>query len=241
MLKISNEDIKDTLIRMQTTDLFQFEQWNAVLPPHRFSLRSRIRFRYLLWRNQNDYLSEKANMPSGPSPVKRYIPVRKLAVIMIAILLAILTFSFSAIAVRNAFELIEKIFPWYSEIRYENPVVQEQNDYVLYELTYIPEGFVLVEEESCHINSSGDVYTYYANGDLSIIFEQENARKMKNNIDTEKTQLISLSIDGKEGYYFSNPEMEVFFWVEGNYYLSISACVDKETLIKIVKGVRVKD
>jgi len=238
MLKISNDDVKRLLMEYGDEEMERIDRLAEVTPPHRFSLRFRIRMRLLLWRMAfKPTLVVSNTKVHGPSPVTRYIPLKRMTIVFIAIILAMIGLCGTAIGVRNAFRLVEKVFPKYSDIRYENPVPQKQEEFELYEFTYIPEGFVLDEKESAFSKFSGVATTYYSNGKCFLVLRQQFADGINFHFNTEDIEMVPMSIEHIEGFYCSNQSINIFAWINGNYCLTVSGNIDQDILSKLVLGV----
>lgn len=141
MQKISESDVKKALFEYYEEEMDKIDEM-AKHTEHKFSLRFGIKMWIFFWKINHDKLRPKQDKP------KRAIPVRRLGTIMVAILLGILALGIAAVAIQNAYKLIERVFPKYSDVHYENPVSQEHGEFVLYEIAELPEGFVKDEENS---------------------------------------------------------------------------------------------
>ena len=229
MQKISKDRLCTALESLQLKELESLER-EAAEYPHRFSMRFQFGMRRLL---------QVPGGQSGPSPVKGHISLSRTGFIFLALFLAVLGMCAAAIAVGNGYRLVEKVFPRYSIIRYENAVSQEHGEYITYEMTYIPDGFKLDKESSIHVASLGETYTCYFKDKEYISMNQEYADRVNTSLNTEDAELVSMTIDGREGYYLSNRDIENFLWVEGEYSFMVIGCgIDKDTLIRIVQGVK---
>ena len=205
--------------------------------PYRFSLQ----FRFQMWRLLNGFVRDGSEERTGPSPVKRYIPLRRAAIVFFAILLSIVGFCASVIGVQNAYRMVEEIFEKYSSVRYENPVSEEHGEFVLYEIARLPDGFVLDEEDSYCNTKSGQASTTYRKEDDYIILEQDYVDNYQWDFNTEDTSLVSMVIGSKEGSYYANKNVEHFFWIEGEYGLLIFTTLDKNELSSLVQETKIVD
>lgn len=239
MQKISDSDLKRALILFHQNEIAGFEE-EAARHPHHFSLRFRLRMRLLLWRvkfGRNSEKTDRGAERTGPAPVKKHIPIRKTALVFLAIFLAAIGFCTAAIAVQNAYRLVEKVFPKYSDIRFENPVSQDHTEFVLYEITEVPEGFVK-DEENCFFHPAMGADTTYFKGNDYIDLNQEYADRAKMRLNTEGTTLVPMRIGERDGYHLSNRGVETFVWIEGQYCFTVCGIIDESTLIEVVKSVK---
>lgn len=233
MQKISESDIKEALFEYYDAEIQRIEK-TGEQSPHRFSLRFKIKMWIFFWKLNHDKPLQK---PSAPF---RSIPMRKLGTIMVAILLGILTLGIAAVAIQNAYKLIERVFPKYSDVHYENPVPQEHGEFVLYEIAELPEGFVKDGGESYFNEKLNKSTACYYKDDIRIVFEQRYADEMKRRINTENVNLIEQTVGGKDGAYNLNQDIETFIWIEEEYGFFISVndrAVSLEELITQVKPV----
>ena len=223
MQQISDSRLREAIIRFHHNEVLKLEE-EAARNPHHFSLRFQLRMKFLLWKTRIKNVFKKTvqdTKHTGPAPIDKYIPMRKIGIVFLAILLAIVGLGTVVIAVQNAYKLIEKVFPKYSEIRYENPVSQEHTEFVLYEITELPEGFEKDEDTSYHDVVLGKAVTFYWNKDDFILLEQDHADELLKRLNTENIILAEMSIDGKEGYYFSNQGVSTFLWTEERKFTTV--------------------
>lgn len=228
MQKISNSEIREAFIEYQIMEAERLQKI-AAESPHRFSLRFHLKMHSLLQKT--------ADVKEGPSPVQRAIPIRKIGIVLIAVLLAVLGLCATAIAVRNAYRLIEKVFPRYSDVRYENPVSEERSEFVLYEVTEVPEGFVK-DEANCYCDPSvGDALTSYQRENEYFVLEQQYADKAKSKLNTENVSLKSFTTGSITGYSFVNKGITYILWIEKEFALLLSGNISEDTLINIAEHV----
>lgn len=225
MQKISDSEIREALIEYQIMEAERLQNI-AAESPHRFSLRFHLKMHSLLQKT--------ANVKEGPSPVQRAIPIRKIGIVLIAVLLAVLGLCATAIAVRNAYRLIERVFPRYSDVRYENPVSQEHGEFVLYEVTEVPEGFVKDETTSYCIPSVGNVLTIYRRDNEYFILEQRYADVAKSRFNTEGVSLKPFTIDSIAGYTYANGDLTNYLWTEKDFVLLLYGNISGAALEDIV-------
>ena len=229
MQKISDSEIREALIEYQIMEAERLQKI-AAESPHRFSLRFHLKMHSLLQKT--------ANVKEGPSPVQRAIPIRKICIVLIAVLLAVLGLCATAIAVRNAYRLIENVFPRYSDVQYENPVSQEHGEFVLYEIAELPEGFVKDEESSYCVSSVGEALTTYWNCSDFIFLHQLYAEDMHRRINTEDIQLEPKEFNGIDGYYYSQNGVSNYLWIHDNFVFQLYGSIDDEILIDLIDNVK---
>lgn len=110
---------------------------------------------------------------------------------------------------------------------------------VEYNLTYVPEGYKLAEEQSNgfkilkrYINDSGDIlkFTQIADQGTKYVF------------DTEHNAYTIEEYNGKTIYLSKGNERYTLLWLEDNYslYISLPSSIAKEEINKILDGVMPK-
>ena len=231
MQKISDAELRDALLEYQIREAERLQKI-AAESPHRFSLRFHLRMQELFRKS--------ADIKEGPSPVQRAIPIRKIGIVLIAVLLAVLSLCATAIAVRNAYRLVEKVFPKYSDVHYENPVPQEHGEFVLYEITDLPEGFVQDEESSFYMPNKGKAFTAYYRGDEYVILKQHYADTVSDRLNTENIMLKPITNADIAGYSYSNEGVTYILWTEKQFAFLLCGNVDKDTLIDAADDVKLQ-
>lgn len=112
----------------------------------------------------------------------------------------------------------------------------------IYEVTYIPDGYVLDESEDSIVN----VYRFWKKGKYRLNFNQYTM-DIATNLDNQDSKVSKKTIDGQE-YIIREPIDEdpdgstEIMWNNGRYVFDIYADdLDTETLIKIAQSVKKTD
>lgn len=107
----------------------------------------------------------------------------------------------------------------------------------IYELGYIPEGFIL-QDKSIIANSAS--YLYFK-GEKPLMFEQYTKDSYSTDMDNEFSTQTTEVYKGKE-YYVSdhNDGSYTFIWDDGEYIFDITAYLPKETLFDLCNSLKIK-
>lgn len=102
-------------------------------------------------------------------------------------------------------------------------------------LNYIPEGFALLQETE----SEGRLHLYFKNNDKYLQFSMQRLSGTAS-IDTENAEVEKLTINGKDMFFISKPEVNVLFWSDETSYIRITSNLDKNEVIKMAENTIVK-
>ena len=139
---------------------------------------------------------------------------KRVACIVIAVLIALSTVTFSVEALRESVvKFFVETFEKFSIIRVEDAVNDNSVLETYYAPTYIPEGYEL---RNCEDNLSAHRKTYIANENSVLYFEQY-LKHVKIKIDTEGTKTAYIKICGREAFYTIENEKQMIYWVDEEY------------------------
>lgn len=109
----------------------------------------------------------------------------------------------------------------------------------VYEITALPDGFVLVDSVEC----STYVYADYIYGEYYIDFIQYTYATFRANIDNENTER-EVYFDNENQEYtvfiYKNGDISVF-WTEGGYVLSIDSNLNKEEVLALCTSTKMQE
>lgn len=167
---------------------------------------------------------------------------RRFAVTFALAIIMSMTMVMSVSALREGlFEMVQKIFDKFSIITYEydGEISSEEKPFVEYELTDLPEGYVLTD-----VAIDVDIkmkYSNYENGKNTISFDQYAIETADFAINTEGVTLEEIVVDNQMLYYYSNLGLQNVFWDNGEYVFLITGEIDKESLLDLVKHTKMKE
>lgn len=139
-------------------------------------------------------------------------------------------------ALRNAFsDFFVSIYEKFSTVQ---PVEDDTAPTTLeeiYAITYNLDDFEIIYEELNEYRHNVD----YAKDDIVIYFSQYTKDSYNPNVNTENSEVTTLDINGREAIYFTdNHYYNHLIWDNGDYIISLSSNVGKNTLINIAKSVQ---
>ncbi len=161
----------------------------------------------------------------------------KIAAILVA---AALLLASCAVIYRNEIrDFVEEIFEDFSKVTYsENDAADGKTIEEVYELTYVPEGYVL---EKSTVNPTLIKYKYI-NGNDTLVFEQRALDYTSFAFDIENGYNLLLSYDNVDIYCKTTSEYNYYLWNTGIYSVKIrsSSQIQNEELRLILDGIKVK-
>ena len=161
----------------------------------------------------------------------------KIAAILVA---AALLLASCAVIYRNEIrDFVEEIFEDFSKVTYsENDAADGKTIEEVYELTYVPEGYVLEESNVTKLL----VRYKYVNGNDTLVFEQRALDYTSFIFDIENGYTLLLNNNGTDVYYKATGEYDYYLCNTGTYSLKIrsSTQIQSEELKLIIDGIKAK-
>ena len=99
--------------------------------------------------------------------------------------------------------------------------------------SYIPEGFVLVNQDS-----NGSVLLEYEKGNDYISYKQVRLNEVSMQINTEGIELEDLNFNGLPSKYYSNHGVQNLIWYDENYMYRVSSTLDRTVVFKVAESVK---
>lgn len=194
------------------------------IPDHDFSERFEKKMDRLIRREA-----------AHPWAVSHTLARNLIAAAIVIILLFSLCMSVSAI--RNAiFKFFREHFETYDVVYFETPAKEIiEQDYVITEL---PDGFVLKEETKSPISI---VRLFENESGASIYLDQELSLVYGSEIDNERSEYISIEIDGHGVFVSTEVNNVMFFWEQNRYILFLCLNwenVSVEDAVKIFRSIQ---
>ena len=161
---------------------------------------------------------------------------------MIAILVAaaILLLAGCAIVYRNEIRgFISKVYNSFVELRFDKGEQESRAIDEIYELTYVPEGYGLIEE---NITRMGVQYKFTNEEAKFIKFIQQPLDSSSFAVDVEHGDNNIINIDKYEIYYQQTDGIYCYVWNDGKYALKLNSKeeLSYEMLEAIINGIRIK-
>lgn len=165
---------------------------------------------------------------------------KRVAVIIVAVLIALSTTVFSVKALRDPLvNFFIDVHESFSRIIFQSdnpavPALTKVEDY--FTPQYIPEGYLLSKKEEF---DTVVTYEYHKNGDI-ITYDQMILNSSNMLIDTEDTFTENITINETIGIFFSNKGYDNIIWNDGVYiyYISGTSELGKDELIRIAESVK---
>lgn len=229
-----NYTISDELLYRVLADVeaMYLQEIPQQVPEHNFSRRFEKRMQRLI--------KEERRSPQ----VQKAVTFSKRAILVLAALLVMaigMVMSVEGLRVQF-FKLVSETFEKYTAIAFDKneAVSTEDSSFVQYELSYIPEGFS-VESEICEPVTKVH-YVVYSNKEGKVInLSQECLENVSTSINTEGVSQEKISINGFDGYCFSNIGLQSIYWYNNEYLFMVSSSLDRNTVLKIAESIRIKN
>lgn len=163
----------------------------------------------------------------------RRISTKRIKAIIIAAAIIVLL-AVSAFAIEPVRNFIINVYSDCTEIIFNS---NNNNDYLYAEYTYIPEGYLLVDDYNGRIMCK-KTYSY---GDCQLFIETVKNERSKRVLDTEESIVGEIIIDNTLGYYSVTESSIMITWTTGKYNHIITADTSEEIysieeLIKIAQS-----
>lgn len=122
----------------------------------------------------------------------------------------------------------------YSDV-IKNPENTETNTANILYPSYLPSGFVKVQDEDTDLMHILQ-YQNEKRGE-EILIEQIKDKDLAYSLDTETSQKEQVLLkDGQEGYYIYGDDNHILLWEQQGIYMQITSNLKKEPIIKIANG-----
>lgn len=202
------------------------EMWK----PHRFSRTFEKRMRRILWKER------------GIRPPRKRIPLRMLVAVIVTAIIAVSAAAATVGALREAIlGFITNGQDMFANIRADVDMDAPETLETLYEMTWVPEGYEVVEEVSLDTWH----YIYYENGEDYIRFGQWTLGGYNTNYDNEGLEIVDARIGSYDGLWMKGGTSAVFVWKMDDYIFEVRTVdnqhIDEETVRKMVQSVKKVD
>ena len=160
---------------------------------------------------------------------------------VIAILVAVaLLLASCAVIYRNEIrDLVEDIFEGFNQVTYSNEDADGETIEDVYELSYVPEGYVLEESVVTPLRVR---YVFVNSQNYTIVFEQIVLDSSNFLFDIENGCNLLLNNNGINVYYKTTKENYYYLWNDGHYSFRIqsSTSISNSELKSILNGIIIK-
>ena len=185
--------------------------------------------------------SEKHNLSMrtivyGKIGTKQALSPKMKRVIAIIVAAALLLTSCGIIFHNEIREIIEDFFAsiTFSEGEYNTKTIED-----VYELTYLPKGYILEEEKITSIRAS---YKFINEKGETIWFEQRILQETDFVIDSESGYSKIVDIDNYDIYYRNTDTYHCYVWRDDKYSFKINSAtfLSNEEMVLVLNGITIK-
>lgn len=189
---------------------------------------------------------QKLIRQAGIQVKHRRLPLRQLIAIIIAAVMVLSAAAMSVSAVRDVIiGFITEVYETFTGVRAEPSEDAPETLEEIYEVTWVPEGYILSEAN----NSSKNQCELFVNHEFNsyISFDQYLLSKYSANIDNENSEWNSIMIGGNHGAIIERADGYEIAWNNGKYVFEISivngkcGILDKEDAVMIADSVDVSE
>ncbi len=135
-------------------------------------------------------------------------------------------------------DFIEHIYEEYIEVTFSDGGNEKIKIEEVYELTYIPDGYVL---ENTHISNLAIQYTYI-NSNKDEFYFQQNRLEAYFGFDSESGYSKFTTVNNINVYHKQTPYYNNYLWNDGKYAMLITSTneLSSEELQKIIEGIKAR-
>ncbi len=164
---------------------------------------------------------------------------KRVACVIIAVLLALTSITFGVKAIREAvIDFFVETFEKFSIVGFEDEDIPNTIDHIetYYTPTYIPEGYALKIDEKMKMYHALE----YVMNDSSLYFKQKMVNNSDTYIDTESLQLEETTVLKNKAFYVNKGNNALLYWNDLNYSYIIQSekILTKGELIKIAESIK---
>lgn len=172
-----------------------------------------------------------------------YIPMVRWKAVLITVLAVLLSISITVMAVEplreGFFRMIRSVFSYHTELSFETEsmVSEVEKDFQVFQLEYLPKGFILTEETDL---SEAEFYVslYEAENSQSFTFTQTSLEQANLNIGSKDDEYEEFIINNMNAYYNEDQVNNNLVLYNDEYVITISGNIPKEELINIAKSAK---
>ena len=227
MSEFTIKELEELLESVCTAEVELTHEKLKELPPHHFSRSFERKMKWLFWRRTLRY--DTILNSTG----------KKVAALLLCFLLASTTTVLSVEAWRNdLFQLIQKVYEYCTDITFEGNTSEDftAEPFVVYEITDLPESFLLVEERILP-----DIYNSvqeYRDEEIYLYFEQNLASKSNFSLDSEDVNTELIQYHDVEYLTCTNKGIQYLTWVKDQYAFLLHSDLPMDQLLVIADSVK---
>ena len=162
-------------------------------------------------------IKELSQQKSKSSPTSK-----RVTFILIAAVIAVMLVASASAIVIGFGDYLVNIYEKYIEVKFDNGNDAKLTIKEIYAPTYIPNGYLQIDESSHNTNHS----YLWSNGTHNLAFEQETHNRGGLTTDNESIEYQSFVLDGKTVYYYTKYNTIFLIWSSEKYVFSINCSSD---------------
>ena len=196
---------------------------------------SRARFEKMLDETLSEAPAKKAKKDRRPWLSKT---AKRIIVAAAACIVIMFGLMMTSEAVRDRVtQFIVELFGGYAEVKLDNIEELPPSDKVIYALTYVPEGYVLTQEE--HV--IGQQQRYQKSDEELFDFNVYTATAVSQLSTDDAIKVEHITMHGEEGLLLVYEGWTTVMWSNEQYLFSVTGTLSEEEALKIANGVTVAD
>ena len=163
---------------------------------------------------------------------------RRVASILIALLVATTTVTFSVKALREkVIEFFAEVFGTHTVVTFvdDTPDVPDEITFEPRKPSYIPEGYVVEQEIK---SSTMYVVLWTDEKNNQVCYRQLQKESIKIHVDTEEVLHTKITINSYDGISYSNKGIQTILFSDDRYTYTLSGFCSSEELIKVAESIQ---
>ena len=182
------------------------------------------------------HIKNMERIVKGKTPKK---PINK-KMVAILVAAAVLLLAGCAIIYRDQIrDFITNVKEFFVEIKFDEGENDSQTIDEIYELTYVPEGYTLTQQDITRMRVQ---YVYKTTENYKIKFIQQSLDASNFYMDIEHGDYDIINLDEYEIYYQQTDGIYCYLWNDGKYALQLYSVnkLSEQTISLIIKGIITK-
>ena len=163
---------------------------------------------------------------------------RRVASILIALLVVTTTVTFSVKALREkVIEFFAEVFGTHTVVTFvdDTPDVPDEITFEPRKPSYIPEGYVVEQEIK---SSTMYVVLWTDEKNNQVCYRQLQKESIKIHVDTEEVLHTKITINSYDGISYSNKGIQTILFSDDRYTYTLSGFCSSEELIKVAESIQ---
>lgn len=161
---------------------------------------------------------------------------RRIAMLIVSILLSLTVTVFGVEAIRKPFiEFVVQTFETFTDVLFPDNNSENSEPVRYITPTYITDGYVL---DSLQQDDVGQNIVYFTEDGIDLVYQQWIMDSTTWMLDTEDATLEEIMVGEMPGLFFSNKGYNNLLFKDNTYSFYLSGVLSKEELLKIAKSIK---